>query len=403
MAVERASASVRTPLRTFQNDEQIQDHVDHLILKKANLIERLKRLTWATNHQPSNWNPSVYPNQPGFPSQPGNQTDPVKLREHIQETELTIKSFKAILKVKASCQRVPRQLHTPFYNASQHPEILSNVVPFARRVGLIIQQNKNSPDRLVMDVIDAINIIEALDTYRDFAELMENTDKLPRIAGFLPDMIRKNTDRFPTTSATLLRTLERVQLDGRLERALDQVNTVKRQLDRLPLTVRLLLLEASPDDCGGKLRTDVRRTVLDMVWERSRTSPKTELTAREHLIRACLQVVISFNLTYSTSETYFELLGSILSQPGILDSTFSKEAKTNIIRMHFRQCIYPSLLKDDSSFDAIVAYAEYNQGVNYKSLWMHTWRTAMAITEELDLQAGVDWGYSPFLHARQEC
>ncbi|EKG09959.1 hypothetical protein MPH_12968 [Macrophomina phaseolina MS6] len=361
----------------------IEDYVNYLRLEKVKLIEQRPRRRQAST---SSWD--------------SDDDDSHELSKRIKETKLTIKRFQAILKVKPYDERAPHQRHTLFYNALQHPMIISEAVPLAKRVGLFIRQNMNSPERFKIDVIDAVNFIEAFDVYRDFAGRMANTSKLPHIAAFLPELIRGNKNNFPTTAATLGRKLDKIQLDGRLEEALDQVNAVKKQLDRLPLTVRLLLLEAGQEDGKETLRTYLRRVVLDVVWEKSRTAPKTDLTPLDILIRACLQVCVYFDLKNSHKTTYFELFFDIYSQPGMLHPKFQE--KITPIRTNFSRSIRHERgendqSKNDDSFDAIVACAVAHQGMAYSDFRAQQFVQALSSLLKNNTGLEMDFNSKPLL------
>lgn len=67
-----------------------------------------------------------------------------------------------------------------------------------------------------------------------------------------------------------------------------------------------------------------------------------------------------------------------------------------VIRHHFKDCIRPSVFKNNSSFDEIADYANAHQNETFQAHRARSWPRVSAIIRGLVYQEGSDWGHSPF-------
>lgn len=75
---------------------------------------------------------------------------------------------------------------------------------------------------------------------------------------------------------------------------------------------------------------------------------------------------------------------------------FSSPENIAVIRLHFKDCIRPSVFNNNSSFDEIADYANSHQNETFKAHRDRSWPRVSAIMRGLTYQVGSDWGRSHF-------
>lgn len=233
---------VREACRDFHNKEQFQDLLHQLGSEKIDLHKRME-----------------------------------EIERRIEEIDITIPIIEVVQMVRESWKRVPLNIQLPFYNASRLPETLFDDRPFAQRMELLLQQNKNNGNGHLIDMIDVVHIIEVIDTFRINERFTSDYDLRLRIAGVLPEIIRNNTDKLPDGNRMLNSKVDVIDYNE-LERVLTSVNLVREQLNRLPLAARLVLPDADGGNPESTMHRFLRSIIISMLLEKSLGLPRPKPT-----------------------------------------------------------------------------------------------------------------------------
>lgn len=233
---------VREACRDFHNKEQFQGLLHQLGSEKIDLYKRIE-----------------------------------EIEKRIKEINITIGITEVVQMVRDSWKRVPPNIQLPFYNASRLPETLFDDLPFVQRMERLLQQNKNNGNGHLIDMIDVVHIVEIIDTFRINERFTSDYDLRLRIAGVLPEIIRNNTDKFPDGDRMLHSKVDVIDYNE-LERVLTSVNLVREQLNRLPLTARLVLPDADGGNPESTMHRFLRSIIISMLLEKSLGLPRPKPT-----------------------------------------------------------------------------------------------------------------------------